>query len=111
MFPYTNKDAADLATLAEDTRREANARALPADTYTGTVEDPIAAYLHPGDTVRVTHSALGTEGDPATKSLRVLQVSRVSSEQAAKVTFGTRPPIDMGMQYATMKRAVDRLGG
>lgn len=108
-FGYTNKEARDLVTLAEDARREANARALRADTYNAVVEDTYAAHLHPGDTVRVTHTALGADGRPATKTLRVLQVVRSSSDQAAKVTFGVRPPVAVGTQYAALKRAVDRL--
>ncbi len=109
-FAYRNRDAKDLATLAEDTLREANARALPVATYTSHIEDRYATYLHVGDTCRVTHTALSQDGaTPTTKTLRVRQIDRASDSNVCGVTWGARPTQNPTTQYAAFKRTVDQL--
>jgi hypothetical protein len=104
-FSYTNKECQDSASGALEGLQQANAKALPQRAYTSTVSDAVAALILPGDTCRITHSALG-----GTRTLRALEVSRSSSGAAATVTWGDRlTTLSPGAQYAALKHKVDQL--
>lgn len=101
---YTNKDIKDLAAGYAEARALVEASAFPVRTYAGTAIDTDAAYLRPGDTVRVTHTVIGT------KELRVLEMTRRTGEATAAVRFGTRVTArDATMQTELMRRQVARL--
>jgi hypothetical protein len=101
---HTNKDIKDLAAGFAEARGMVEASAFAARTYSGTVLDTAAAYLRPGDVVRVTHTLIGT------KELRVLEMTRRTGEAKAAVRFGNRVTArDATMQTEIMRRQLSSL--
>jgi hypothetical protein len=101
---YVNKDIKDLAAGYAEARVRVEASAFPVRTYAGTAIDTDAAYLRPGDTVRVTHTLIST------RELRVLEMTRRTGEATVAVRFGTRVTArDATMHTELMRRQVARL--